>query len=215
MAAPRVNIYGFPHKGLRNGLSQLMFQVSKTDVTSQASVAELKSLSSTLVELLDLHQQAEDSVVLKDLETRVPGSTTKNHADHDELYAKVAAFAAHIDGIEAGDSMAVTQQALDMVASFCSEYLMHMAEEEGEINEVIWAHFTDEEILQWQGQIMGKLTPDQKMDWFRFIVPALNPMERQIMLGGVKEVLPPEAYQGILNMLSNYMSADELAPLAA
>ena len=68
MAAPRVNIYGFQHKGLRNGMSQLMFQVSKTDVTSQASVAELKSLSSTLVELLDLHQQAEDSVVLKDME---------------------------------------------------------------------------------------------------------------------------------------------------
>ena len=215
MSAPRVNIYGFPHKGLRNGLSQLMFQASKTDVTSEASVAELKELTATLVELLDLHQSAEDSVVLSHLESRVPGSTEKNHADHDALHAKVAAFAAHIQDIQHGDSMAMTQQALDMVASFSSEYLMHMAEEENEINEVIWANFSDEEILQWQGEIMGKLTPEQKMNWFRFIVPALNPMERQIMLGGVKEVLPPEAYQGILDMLSNYMPADEIAPLAA
>lgn len=215
MSAPRVNIYGFPHKGLRNGLSQLMFQVSKTDVTSETSINELKNLSRTLVELLELHQQSEDTVVLADLEKRVPGSTEKNHADHDRLHTLVDEFAQHIEGIQSGDSPMATARALELVAAFTSEYLMHMAEEEQQINHLIWANFGDEEIMGWHSQIMEKLTPEQKMGWFRFIVPALNPMERQIMLGGVREAVPPQAYQGILDMLSDYMSADELKPLAA
>ncbi len=73
-----------------------------------------------------------------------------------------------------------------------------MADEEDGINQVIWDAFSDEEILSWQSQIMDKLTPEQKMLWFRFIIPALNPSERQMMLGGVRESVPAEAYAGII-----------------
>lgn len=215
MTAPRVNIYGFPHKGLRNGLSQLLFQVSKTDITNEASVAELKTLGQQMVTLLTLHQEAEDSIVLVDLESRVPGSTKHNHDEHERLHTMVEAIGSQLDALEVGGSPAATARLLYTVSEFMSEYFKHMDEEEHEINQAIWDAFTDHEIMGWQPKIMDKLTPEQKMLWFRFIIPALNPMERQIMMGGMRESVPAEVYAGVINFLKDYMSEEELAPLAA
>lgn len=215
MTAPRVNIYGFPHKGLKNGLSQLWFEASKADVSDEASIQRLKSLSEQITLLLELHQEAEDEFVLPAIEAKVPGATEHNESEHHRLHQIVVDIQNQTSALEAGDAMMATSRLFTTVGQFMSDYIRHMDEEEQDMNQVIWDNFTDEEILGWQGQIMGKLTPEQKMMWFRFIVPALNPMERQIMLGGVKQNVPPEAYQGILNMLSRYMSEEELAPLAA
>lgn len=214
MTAPRVNIYGFPHKGLKNGLSQLWLEAGKADVSNEESVERLKALSEQLTLLLELHQQAEDEFVLPALEARAPGTTSHNAAEHDRLHQIVIDIQKQTQALNSGDAMAAVNQLFTTIGQFISDYIRHMDEEEQDMNQVIWEHFTDEEILGWQGQIMGKLTPDQKMMWFRFIVPALNPMERQIMLGGVRQNVPAAVYQGILDMLSQHMTQDELLPLA-
>lgn len=212
MSIPRVNIYGFPHKGLRNALAQVQFSASKLDITSEHEVAEFKALTECVVSLLELHQSAEDTVVLPSLEEAVPGATQHNAAEHDRLHAMVESIATQARGLEPGMTPAPVQQLADTINAFISNYLTHMAEEEHDMNEVIWAHFSDDAILQWQHQIMAKLTPPQKMDWFRFIIPALNPFERGIMLGGVKGAIPADAYQGILQALTQFMPASDLVP---
>jgi hypothetical protein len=76
-----------------------------------------------------------------------------------------------------------------------------MNEEETEMNKVIWEHFTDEEVLGWQGQILSKLTPAQFFKWFKYIIPALTQLEQRIMLGGFKQNAPAEAYNGTIKNL--------------
>lgn len=215
MSQPRVNIYGFPHKGLKNALSQLLYTASRADSANPESIDELKTLSDEVTLLLELHQDAEDQVVLPALEARVAGSTTHNASEHDRLHALVEGIKQQTSQLEAGQSPMATATLFDAIGGFYSDYLKHMAEEENEINQVIWNAFSDEEILGWQPQIMEKLNPEQKMLWFRFIVPALNPFERQIMLGGVRESVPGEVYAGIIESLKPYMTEAELAPLAA
>jgi hemerythrin-like domain-containing protein len=215
MTSPRMNIYGFPHKGLRNALSQLQFETSKVDISSDQDVSALKALSETVVTLLELHQDAEDSVMLPDIEARAPGSTTHNAREHERLHAMVEAIAHHTQLLTVGAGAGAHSELFDAINAFISDYLTHMAEEEHEVNATIWQHFSDDEILGWQGQIMGKLTPEQKMLWFRFIIPALTPFEREIMLGGVRANVPAETYAAILEMLSQYMPEHELAPLKA
>ena len=215
MSSPRMNIYGFPHKGLRNALSQLQFEASKLDVSSHQNVTSVKALSETVVSLLELHQEAEDSVMLPDIEARVPGATTHNAREHRRLHTMVEAIAQQTQALTVGAAPEAQVQLFDAINDFFSDYLTHMAEEEREVNATIWQHFSDDEILGWQGQIMAKLTPEQKMHWFRFIIPALTPFEREIMLGGVRANVPAEAYEAILEMLSHYMPEHELAPLRA
>lgn len=211
----RVNIYGFPHKGLKNGLTQLLVSAGKADVTSQSDVIRLKESVRELVMLLNLHQEAEDSVVIPAIKAKAPGSTDHNEFEHQRLHAQVVAIDTMASELEVGDTALGVSRIFDAVGQFLSDYLAHMADEEGEMNAIIWQHFSDQEILEWQGQIMGKLSPEEKMAWFKYIVPALNPMERQIMLGGVKEAVPIEAYRAIIQMLEDHMSDDELQPLVA
>ena len=78
--------------------------------------------------------------------------------------------------------------------------------EEGDMNRVIWENFSDQDILGWQGQILSKLTPDQFFKWFKYIIPALNPLEQQIMLGGFKENAPAEAYSATINGLKPFLN---------
>lgn len=215
MSQPRVNIYGFPHKGLKNALSQLLYAASRCDSTDTHSITALKTLSDEVTLLLELHQEAEDQVVLPALEAKLPGSTHQNSAEHDRLHALVEDIRQQTEQLEAGQSPAATADLFSAIGNFYAQYLNHMAEEEGDINHVIWSAFSDQEILGWQPQIMDKLTSAQKMLWFRFIIPALTPFERQIMLGGVRESVPAEAYAGIIEGLKPYLSESELSPLAA
>ena len=146
---------------------------------------------------------------------RVPGSTSYNSAEYDRLHMLLTPFVDQLRLLDAGTSPSFSAEMLNSLCAFMSDYLPHRTEEERDMNAVIWEHFDDSEIMSWHAQIMEKLTPDQKMLWFRFIVPALNPFERQIMMGGVRASVPDAVYHGILGMLRQYRSEAELAPLAA
>eukprot|EP00730_Choanoeca_flexa_P002499 TRINITY_DN11071_c0_g1_i1.p2 TRINITY_DN11071_c0_g1~~TRINITY_DN11071_c0_g1_i1.p2 ORF type:complete len:236 (+),score=66.39 TRINITY_DN11071_c0_g1_i1:1796-2503(+) len=213
--APRANIYGFPHKGLRNGLGQLLFKAGNVNVNDADSVKDLQDLSNTIVTLLHLHQSSEDEVLLPDVEAKAPGSTKENAEEHEKLEKMVEAFEKAVGKVMVNCDADVANEAYTKISAFFSAYLTHMAAEESEMNKVIWANFDDGEIMAWHGRIMEKLSPEQKMMWIRFIVPALNEGERHAMLGQLKANAPIEAYNATIDMLGNYMSAKDLKPFQA
>lgn len=213
MSHPRMNIYGFPHKGLRNALGQWQFQASKLDITSEAQIRSFQKLSDAICLLLTLHQQAEDEIVLPAIEARAPSATHHNSHEHDRLHRMLENIQGAARNLSTGGSPSQITSLAALIDQFISNYLLHMAEEETEMNEVIWSHFTDDELMTWQGAIMAKLTPEQKMLWFKYIIPALNPFERQLMLGNVRANAPAEAYEAIITMLESVMPAHEIEPL--
>lgn len=62
MTQPRMNVFGFPHKGLRNALSQLSLLAGNTDYNNQESLNQLKSLNAEVVTMLEFHANAEESI---------------------------------------------------------------------------------------------------------------------------------------------------------
>lgn len=214
MSAPRMNIYAFPHKGLRNALGQWLFEAGKLDATSPQSIDQFKAITEDVVTLLTLHQHSEDQVVIPDLESRAPGSTDHNHAEHDRLHTLLEEIHGSANTLEAGQSHAQFSQLYTLISHFISDYFKHMWDEEAVLVETIWAHFSDQDIIGWHGRIMEAMAPEHKMLWFRFMVPALNPMERQIVMGGFKNSAPAQAYSAALKMLHAFMPAEELAALA-
>ena len=57
---PRVNIYGFPHKGIRYGLGQLSFKVGSLIFDDSEALKACKEIAGDLSELLDLHLHSEE-----------------------------------------------------------------------------------------------------------------------------------------------------------
>ena len=207
----RVNIYGFPHKGIRNGLGQLSFEVGSLILNDPEALKVCKEIADDLSELLDLHLNAEEDFVSPPLEAKVPGCTQHNHEDHIEMQRlehemKVAILTL----VDLPNEMHLNI-AYDKINHFIKEYFRHMSEEETEMNKVIWEHFADEEILVWQGQILSKLTPAQFFKWFKYIIPSLTQLEQSIMLGGFKQNAPAEAYNGTIKNLEPYLTPKQFA----
>lgn len=202
----KVNIYGFPHKGLRNGLGKLSFLIGNLDFSSFDEVSEVVNLTTELSELLSLHLNSEEEFVLPPLNAKVPGSADHNHDDHLAMEALEKEMVAAIKELEASPNFTTQEKAYNLVNNFIREYFRHMAEEEFELNKIIWENFSNEEILGWQEQILSKLSPEQFFKWFKFIIPALNPLEQKIMLGGFKENAPIEAYKNTINNLKPFVS---------
>lgn len=215
MSTPRVNIYGFPHKGLRNGLGQLAFKLGALDINDVEGREEVLSLTEELSVLLGLHLHAEEDYVLPPLEAKVPGSTQHNHEDHEAMEALEEEMVNAIRALKDQPNIPGLNEAYDKVNLFIREYYRHMSEEEGEMNAVIWEHFSDEEILQWQGQILSKLTPEQFFSWFKFIIPSLQPHEQAIMLGGFKMNAPAEAYKATIEGLKPFVTTKQYAHISS
>ncbi len=210
-----MNLYGFPHKGIRNALAQLSFLAGNTNYSDEEELEKLKNLTSELATLLELHAGAEDDIMLPALEARAPGSTTENIEEHILLDKEVQAFHNQIKSITVDSKAGQGANFYAAVNHFYAQYIVHMAMEEFEINPILWEEFTDEELLAMQGQILGSFTPDQMMLMFKYIIPALNPFERKIMLGGFKAKAPVDYFSQVMDMLTDHMPSNSYKQLEA
>lgn len=215
MSQPRMNLYGFPHKGLRNAISQLSQSAGNTNCSDQVSLSTLKSLADEVFTLLELHAHSEESVVLVALENKVHGSTTDNIAEHDQLKKEIEEIKQELNAITTDSPPNLISNFYTKISNFHSKYLAHMEMEESKMNTLIWDNFTDEELMGQHGKIMSTLTPDQIMMWFKYIVPALNPFERSIIMGGFKENAPTPFFEKVLDMLSGLIKQNEYKELSA
>ena len=215
MTRPRINGYGFPHKGLRLALSRLLVVSGSTDYSDEASLNALKTLAQEIVELLRHHAVAEETVILPALEEKVPGSTARNVEEHKALEEEISEFVRQLESITVTSEPASGAKYYESVSRFFANYLNHMAMEESDMNPLIWENFSDEEIMSWQGRIMSTLTPAHISSFFKYMVPALNPFERNIMLGGFKANAPAAFFDSVIGMLKEHMTELEHSQMVA
>jgi len=206
----RVNIYGFPHKGLRNALGQLSLKAGAVNISNEHELEELKILGNEVSELLNLHLKAEEEFVLPPLESKVPGSTDGNHQDHLEMERLEDEMVNKLNALVKTPDIPAANDLYNQVNLFIREYYRHMNDEEDQMNKIIWEHFNDPEILEWQGKILAKLTPEQFFKWFKFIIPALLPEEQIIMLSGFKQNAPSQVYESTIHKLKPYLTENQL-----
>jgi hypothetical protein len=199
-----------PHKGLRNALGKITLLAGKTDYSSQASVEKLQALGKEVFLLLTDHTATENKYILAPLETRNPGFTADYLADHDEidsleqsLQERLLAF----DGTQSNDEG--HQFYLDL-CDFQSAYLEHIDVEDVELEEEMQKHFTDQELMGHQIEIMQAMGFDMLLLWFKYIVPARRPDENAQVLTGFKSAAPEEAYNAVLDVIRKEISESEL-----
>jgi hypothetical protein len=202
-----------PHKGLRNGLSQLTLLAGKTDYANPDSVAKLQVLGKEVFHLLKDHTYTENKFILAPLEAKAKGSTSEYTDDHreideleTELYNQLLAFNGHQSDDDGH------QFYLDL-CDFQSLYLMHIDGEDTELEPIMQEHFTDEELIGHQIEIMKEMSFETLLLWFKYIVPARRPAENAQVLSGFKASAPAEAYEQVMALIGTQVSSEELAEI--
>lgn len=86
----------------------------------------------------------------------------------------------------------------DLYNHFVGTYLYHLYREEHERQQALWDNFTDEELGAIDGAIMADASPELMAQFLTLICRSFNPGELAFMLCVMKDAMPPEAFQGIL-----------------
>ena len=154
--------------------------------------------------LLDLcagHVAHENAFVHPAIEARQPAGAARTADDHLEHLASIEVLRAEgrrLRDAPEGKRTALALRLYRHLALFVAENFQHMHIEETVNNATLWANYSDAELAELHERILAAISPQEHLAVARWMVPALNPIERAGMLGGAKAGMPPEAFLGVV-----------------
>lgn len=194
----RYDIYGNVHKGLRRTQCLLLSRLGANDFGDGAATEKLLADLRRLLAMAAAHVKHEDTEIHAALNGR--GIATdlidEQHEDHHAAFRlledRIAAVEAASDRTEAGRALYLA------FAAYIADDFAHMHEEETVTAPLLWQHFTDEELLAIETRIVSSLPPEENMAFTRMMLPAMNPAQRAMMVGGMRQGLPPEVFNAVV-----------------
>lgn len=216
MGRDRYDIYRLIHKGLRAFMTETLLEVGRLDGGDLIAVSRVCGEVRALLTFCASHLAKEETYVHPALETGAPGSATTTAQEHRHHHQAIAALTAQVDTVIASDrnerDAAIHALYLDL-SVFVADNLIHMQEEERLNNAILWAHYSDAEILEIERQIVSTIPPADQQTVFRWIIPSATPAERTGFLQGVRQGVPAPVFQDIQTFVSGYLPSAEAAAL--
>lgn len=219
LSAPtnRYDGYAGIHKALRLFMCNTLTRVGSTDPFDTDEVDATLSQVRDLLELCELHIKDENEFIHPALERARPGSAVRirdEHVQHTEAIEDLRDFACLIADTEGATRSAALGRLYRALALFVAENFEHMHVEETEHNPVLWAHYTDAELIAIERELVASIPPTLMVRAMHWFMPGLNAPERAGMLGGMQMGMPPEAFLGILEIARRTISPRDYAKLA-
>jgi hypothetical protein len=200
-ATPRHNIYAFIHKALRLMMADTLPLVGRLDVTDPVEVSETIVRVRELLAFCKHHLEIENALVHPAIEARSAGATSRIAHQHVEHQASLTALERSLQVVARAPMPVRAAAAADLYAKlalFVGENLVHMNEEETVHNRALWDAYSDEELIALENSIKASHSPDETKLALRWMLPAMSPAERAMVLAGVRNNAPPPVYEGIV-----------------
>ncbi|MEO6278977.1 hypothetical protein [Roseateles sp.] len=150
------------------------------------------------------------------IEARQPGGARHTADDH----------VGHLDAIEqlgqelrALRSAPVAEQPLRMqrlyrhLAAFVGENLVHMQVEESQNNALLWALYSDAELLAIHERLVASIDPAEMAISLQWMAAALNDAELAMLFGDLQRQAPAEVFNALLGLGHSQLSAPRQARL--
>lgn len=172
-------------------LNELIEKSGRTDFTSAAAVASLRTDVAGIFELLESHAHNEDEFLMPLVRKAAPTLARAFEEQHEDQEARLPGLLAALDGYDpkAADADAKAHAIVIHLSRIAGELLVHMADEELQLNPAMWSTLTDEEIGEAEHRLVASIAPHKMTRFLEWIVPALNPSEREAFIAK----LPPPA----------------------
>jgi hypothetical protein len=214
----RLSLALFPHKGIRNMFSKLLVLTGSIDYSNKEKVSELYDFGKFFFDFLEQHSDDENTIMLPELEKKVPGSSANDMAEHEEIEAEQLKLKKMLEEIYRMSQASENPDALGFkfyfeLSKFQSLYFMHMYGEETETQNLLWANFTDEELIAMRTKIISRIKPDFFLKWCGYLIPALTPAERNLILTGIKANAPAEFFMDIMGVAEKSLSSEDYKKL--
>ena len=199
--APRFDMYAGIHKALRSFMGETLVRVGRADVTDPDDLHAALEQLETLLTLCLSHIEHENEFVHTAIEARQPGGAARcggDHVEHRDSIDALRTEAAALRSAAARVQPALALRLYHHLSLFVAENFQHMHIEETVNNAALWAAYSDAELIEIHDRLAASIAPPEFVLVARWMVPALNPTERAMLLGGIRAHTPPEAFLGLL-----------------
>ena len=214
----RYDLYLVIHKGIRALVTDGLLRAGRMDPYDDEDTAEVVRRIRDLVELAESHAHHEERFVHPAMEARAPGSTRHVEDDHRTHREALARLARGCDDVEGKRGAARAAAALGLyraLALYCAKDLVHMHTEETENNAVLWATYTDEELVALTARLVASVPPRQNAILARWMAGASTPSERAQLLASARGKMPAAAFSGMLQSIVAELAAKDRDKLEA
>ena len=215
--APRFDLYTVIHKALRAFMADTLLAVGRMDAGDDLELAQVTDRVLQLLDTCRGHIQHENDFVHAAIEARAPGASeavAHEHAEHEQHIAQLAAHVAALRGAAPAFRPAAAARLYGALALFIADNFRHMDVEETAHNALLWARYTDAELVTLHDRLVGSIAPAEMLLVMRWMVPFMNPMERMHVLGDMRAKAPPPAFQAVLDTARPHLTTAEWGKLA-
>lgn len=215
--APRVDMYAFIHKALRQFMSHTLGRVGTMDVSDPEERALALDGVDALMAFMRGHLQHENDFVHTAIEARRPGGahqTADDHLQHLEAIGNLEDESRAVRDARDEHRPALAQRLYRHLAVFVAENLQHMQVEETENNAALWALYTDEELLAIHDRLLSTIPPDEMALTARWMAAALSVQELAGLFGEMRQKAPAPAFEALLEVARTQLDERRWAQLA-
>lgn len=213
----RYDIYEPIHKGLRDFMGDTLSRVGRVDVTDTEDLALTLGQLEALLTFCAKHVQHENEFIHTAIRARQPAAASRTSEDHVEHLHSIEALRAEARAVLAAPDAQRHMLALRLyrhLALFVAENLQHMHIEETANNAALWEHYTDAELMDIHHRLLATVSPEDKMEVMRWMVPALTPVQRAGVLGGLKAEAPAEVLDAVVSVVRPHLAIGDWTKLA-
>ncbi len=214
--APRFDFYATIHKALRAFMADTLLAVGRMDVDDEPELVRGLQRVFDLLEFCHQHLQHENQFIHTAMEARAPGSSAAIAAEHGEHVAHIERLGAMAGGVLRalpGERPAAALALYRALSAFIAHNFEHMLQEEREHNALLWAHYSDAELVEIHNALVGSIPPAEMMVVMRWMVPFMNPAERTAVLADMQAHAPAPAFQAVLDTVRGHLDEREWAKL--
>ena len=216
VAAARYDMYMPIHKALRacmNATLDALGRMDADDADDTAALAQLREL----LHFCDRHLQHENHFVHAAMERRQPGSAARIAAEHLEHARDIAQLGHMADALE--DAATAQRRPLAAglyraLALFVAHNFEHMQREESDHNAVLWAAYSDAELMAIEAELKASIPPQEMAVVARWMLAANDHAFRVAMLSGVRAQAPSPVFDMLLGIASAHLCARDWQKLA-
>lgn len=205
LTSTRFDLYGPVHKGLRAFMAEILQSVGSLDVEDATQLQEVCSQALELLALLRSHVDHEDEHIHPLLERCRAGGATQATEEHVRHRQVLDGLADEVRGLLAAPSWPAADALYQGLAELMAENLVHMRLEDLGHQSVLWAHYTDAELMALDARIVGSLSPREMMLFLRWMLPAMAPPQQLGLMVGLRAQAPQTVQAAVARLAQQHL----------
>lgn len=208
----RVNIFNQIHKGLRAMLYDTGLALQLTDFTNAKEAEEVLAKLEMVLNAFLKHAEHEDHFILPVVEKHSKELMQEFDQEHEKDEFMTHRLHSLVNTFQQNNSDQARVENGEKIFRAFNEFiafnLYHMNKEEEKLNQLLWAHYTDEQILDIQRELVKTIAPEENMVVSQWMMRGISDPEIVNWLKSIKNEAPYFVFQGIIGLAEQVLPAE-------